>query len=52
MRINFHQREKQFLLWHERFAIYYVNGATVCFDIFNRALNKPLSAVLLFQKKK
>ena len=51
---NFQSKEdKQFLLWHEAIAIYYVNGATSnAFDILNRALKQTLSSTNFYQKKK
>ena len=50
---NFQSKEdKQFLLWHEAIAIYYVNGATSnAFDILNRALKQTLSSTNFYQKR-
>ncbi|MBK0151640.1 transcriptional regulator, partial [Bacillus sp. S74] len=50
---NFQSKEdKQFLLWHEAIAIYYVNGATInAFDILNRALKQTLSSSNFLSEK-
>ena len=51
--ISNQKEDKQFLLWHEAIAIYYVNGATInAFDILNRALKQTLSSSNFYQKKK